>query len=159
MRVLLVWDGSGRAMAAFEEMLPLFRPAAFAHIEITMLVWPQRDTAMWADILEEQILSDDLHRAAAKVSADYAERLRAAVAPVAERVHVLIRDLEVVGAVKNGIVEFAADMVFFLIGSVAADSQIAIHLQEVLREVTVPVSVLHAPARVTSGGGAENAPG
>lgn len=158
MRALLVWDGSGRAMAAFEEMLPLLRPAAFAHVEIMMLVWPQRDTAMWTDILDRQILSDDLHRAAAQVSADYAECLRAAVAPVAERVHVSTLDVEVVGAVKNGIVEFAADMVFFLIGSVAADSQIATHLQEVLRDVTVPVSVLHAPARVTPGGAAGSAP-
>jgi len=145
MRALAVWDGSGHAMTALQQMLPLFRPAAFSHIEIMMLVWPQSDTAMWSDILEKQIELGDLHRAAAEVSAAYAERLRAAIASIAESVHVSIVNADAAAAVKAAIVEFRADLAIFLIGSVAPDSQVATSLQEVLRESRIPMSVLHAP--------------
>jgi hypothetical protein len=134
-------------MDALEHVLALFRPAAFSHIEIIMIVWPQSTTAMWSDILTQQAVSDDLHRAAAEVSTAYAERLRAVISSIAEEVHVSIVDAEAVQAVRTAIAEFRADIVFFLIGSVDADSQIATNLQDVLRESPVPVSVLHAPAR------------
>jgi hypothetical protein len=147
MRALSVWDGSSHAMTALEQVLPLFRPSAFSHIEIMMLVWPQSDTAMWSDILERQLVSGDLHRAAAEISTSYAERLRTTLSSIAENVHVSIVNAEAVGAVKTAILDFRADIVFFIMGSVGADSQIATNLQEVLRGSPVPVSVLHAPAR------------
>jgi len=134
-------------MAALECVVPLFRPLAFSHIEVMMLVWPQSDTAMWTDILERQSVVDDLHRAAAEVSAAYAERLRAALATLADDVHVSMVDAGAVAAVKTAIVKFRADIVFFLMGSVDVDSQVATNLQAVLGESPVPVSVLHAPAR------------
>jgi hypothetical protein len=136
-------------MTALEHALPLFRPSAFSHIEIMMLVWPQSDTAMWSDILEQQVVSGDLHRAAAEVSTSYADRLRRALSSIAEDVHVSVVDADAVGAVKAAIVEFRADIVFFIIGSVDRDSQIATNLQAVLHDSPVPVSVLHAPARVS----------
>jgi hypothetical protein len=147
MRAIAVWDGSGHAMTALEGVVPLFRPAAFSHIEILMLVWPQSATPMWSDILQQQVVSDDLHRAAAEVSTAYADRLRTAVASTAENVHVTIVDTDAVAAVKAAIVAFRADIVFFLIGSVDPDGQIATNLQDVLHENGVPVWVLHAPAR------------
>jgi hypothetical protein len=134
-------------MTALGHVLPLFRPSAFSHIEIMMLVWPQSDTAMWSDILEEEVTSGDIHRAAAEISTAYADRLRTTLSSIAEDVHVSIVDADAVSAVKAAIVEFRADIVFFIIGSVDADSQIAANLQDVLRESPVPVSVLHAPAR------------
>lgn len=151
MRAISVWDGSGHAMTALEHVLPLFRPAAFAHIEIMMLVWPQSTSAMWKDILEQQVVMDDLHRAAAEVSTSYADRLRTAVSPIAETVHVSIINADVVTSLLAAIVEFRADVVFFVIGSVDADSQVATGLQKILRESPVPVSVLHAPSHAIVG--------
>jgi hypothetical protein len=128
----------------------LFRPSAFSHIEIMMLVWPQSKTAMWSDILEQQVVLGDLHRTAAEVSTLYADRFRTAISPIAEVVAVSIVNADAAAAVKAAIVEFRADIVFFLIGSVDADSQVATSLQDVLRESPVPVSVLHASARSRS---------
>jgi hypothetical protein len=137
-------------MTALEHVVPLFRAAAFSHIEILLFVWPQSSTAMWKDILDRQAVTDDVHRAAAEVSAEYADRLRAVLLPTADDVHVTIVETDVVAAVRSAIVEFAADVVFFLIGNVAADSEVAIGLQQVLRETPVPVAVLHAPAQVAA---------
>jgi hypothetical protein len=150
MRALLVWDGSGHAMEALEQVVPLFRPSAFSHIEIMMLVWPQSDTAMWTDIQEQQLVSGDLHRAAAEVSTAYAERLRTTIASIAEDVHVTIVNADAVAAVKTAVVDFRSDIVIFVIGSVEPDSQVATSIQDILRECPVPVSVLHAPARAVT---------
>ena len=83
-------------MAALGQVVPLFRAQAFSHVEIMMLVWPQRDTPMWRDILEQQAISSDLHRSAAEVSTAYGDRLRMAIAPMAEDVHVSMVDAETV---------------------------------------------------------------
>jgi len=146
MRALCIWDGSGHAMAALGQVVPLFRGQAFSHIEIMMLVWPQRETAMWRDILEQEVVTSDLHRAAAEVSTAYGERLRAAVAPAAEDVHVSIVDEDTVPALKKATVDFRADLVFLVVGNVAPDSQVAENLRLIVRENTVPVWILHAPA-------------
>src|ERR1700733_14222872 len=90
MRGLCIWDGSGHAMEALQQVVPLFRAQAFSHIEIMMLVWPQRDTAMWRDILEREALAADLHRAAAEISTAYGDRLRKVILPTAKAVHVSI---------------------------------------------------------------------
>ena len=126
--------------------MPLFRARAFLHIEIMMLVWPQRDTAMWRVILEQQAVSDDLHRAAAEVSTAYGERLRSAISPAAGHVHVSIVDADTVPAVKKAILEFEADLVFFILERVEPDSQIAENMRAIVQESTVPLWVLHAPS-------------
>lgn len=123
-------------MPALEQVLPLFRPSAFSHIEIMMLVWPQSKTAMWSDILEQQVV---LGTCIAQPLRFPRSMLTAFARP--------FRDADAAAAVKAAIVEFRADIVFFLIGSVDADSQVATSLQDVLRESPVPVSVLHASAR------------
>jgi hypothetical protein len=137
-------------MAALGQVVPLFRAQAFSHIEIMMLVWPQRDTAMWRDILEQRAISSDLHRSAAEVSIAYGERLRAAISPMAADVHVSIVDAETVPAIRKAIVELRADIVFLVLGSVKPDSQIATNLREILRENPVPLWVLHAPAQTAT---------
>jgi hypothetical protein len=150
MRAICIWDGSGHAMAALEDIVPLFRARAFSQIEIMMLVWPQRDTAMWRDILERQAVSADLHRAAAEISTEYAERLRTAIFPMAEEVNVSIVDADTVPAIREAIVELRADLVFLVLGSVTPDSQIASNVREILRENPVPLWILHAPARTAT---------
>ena len=115
-----------------------------------MLVWPQRDTAMWRDILEQQVISSDLHRAAAEVSTAYGDRLRTAISPMAEDVVVSIVDAETVPAIRKAIVELRADIVFLVLGSVKTDSQVAANLRAILRENPVPLWVLHAPARTAT---------
>jgi hypothetical protein len=137
-------------MAALEQVAPLFREQAFSHIEIMMLVWPQRDTAMWRDILEQQVVLSDLHRAAAEVSTAYGDRLRTAISPIAEDVHVSIVNAATVPAIRKAILELRADIVFLVLGSFKPDSQIATTLREILRENPVPLWVLHAPARTAS---------
>jgi hypothetical protein len=146
MRAICLWDGSGRAMAALQQVVPLFRAQALSHVEIMMLVWPQRETAMWRDILEQQVISGDLHRAAADISTAYGERLRKAILSTAESVHVSIVDSDTVPAIRKAVAELQADFVFLVLGSVKPDSQVAVNVREVLRENTVPVWILHAPA-------------
>lgn len=150
MRALCIWDGSGHAMAALGQVVPLFRAQAFSHVEIMMLVWPQRDTAMWRDILEQDVISADLHRAAAEVSTAYGDRLRTVISPMAENVGVSIVDAETVPAIRKATVERRVDIVFLVVGSVKPDSEIATNLREILRENPVPLWVLHAPARTAT---------
>jgi hypothetical protein len=147
MRAICIWDGSGHAMAALEQVVPLFRAQALSHVEIMMLVWPQRETAMWRDILEQHVVVSDLHRAAAEISTAYGNRLRAVILPTAKTVHVSIVDTDTVPAIRKAIVEMRADIVFLILGSVKPDSQIATNMRELLRENPVPLWVLHAPAR------------
>ncbi len=147
MRAICLWDGSGRAMAALQQVVPLFRAQALSHVEIMMLVWPQRDSAMWRDILERQVVTSDLHRAAAEISTEYGERLRKTILPTAETVHVSIVDADTVPAVRKAVVELRADIIFLVLGSVKPDSQVANNLREILHENIVPLWVLHAPAR------------
>lgn len=149
-RAICIWDGSGHAMAALGQVVPLFRAHAWSHVDIMMLVWPQRDTAMWRDILEEHVIWGDLHRAAAEVSTAYGDRLRAAISPMAAEVDVSIIDAETVPAIRKAIVELQADIVFLIVGSVQTDSQIASNLRQILRENPVPVWVLHAPAQAAT---------
>jgi hypothetical protein len=144
MRAICLWDGSDHAMAALRQVVPLFRAQAFSHIEIMMLVWPQRDTPMWRVILEQRAVWSDLHQAAAEVSTAYGERLRAAILSAAEDVHVSIVDEDTVPAVRNAIAHFRADLVFCLIGPFEPDSQIAEKMRAIVRESTVPLWVLHA---------------
>jgi hypothetical protein len=150
MRAICIWDGSDHAMAALGQVVPLFRAQAFSHIEIMMLVWPQRETAMWRDILEQHVILADLHRAAAEVSTAYGDRLRTAISPMAEHADVSIVDAETVPAIRKAIVELQADIVFLVVGSVKPDSQIATNLREVLLENPVPLWILHAPAQTTT---------
>jgi hypothetical protein len=150
MRAICIWDGSGHALAALEQVVPLFRARAFSHIEIMMLVWPQRESAMWRDILEQHAVVADLHRAAAEISTEYGERLRTAILPTADGVHVSIVDADTVPAIRKAVVELRADLVFLVLGSVKPDSQVATNMREILRENTVPLWVLHAPARTAT---------
>jgi hypothetical protein len=137
-------------MAALEQVVPLFRAHAFSHIEIMMLVWPQRDTAMWRDILERHAVSSDLHRAAAEISTEYGDRLRTAISSTAEEVHVSIVDADTVPAIRKAVVDLRADLVFLVLGSVKPDSQVANNVREILHVNTVPLWVLHAPAVTTT---------
>lgn len=132
-------------MAALDQVVPLFRAHAFTHIEIMMLVWPQRDTAMWRDILEQQVVSGDLHRAAAEVSTAYGDRLRTAILPATASVHISVVDADTVPAIKKAIVEFRADLVFLVLGSVKPESQVAQNMRRLVNENAVPLWVLHAP--------------
>lgn len=113
-----------------------------------MLVWPQRDTAMWRDILEQEAVTNDLHRAAAEVSTAYGDRLRTAVSSAAADVHVSIVDADTVPAVRKAIVDFRADLVFLIVGAVKPDSQVADNVRQILRHNTVPVWLLHSPAQL-----------
>jgi hypothetical protein len=137
-------------MAALGQVVPLFRAQAFSHIEIIMLVWPQRDSAMWRVILEQQAVSGDLHRAAAEISTAYGGRLRTAISSAAEDVHVSIVDADTVPAIRKAIVDFKAGLVFCVLGGVEPDSQIAENMREIVRESTVPLWVLHAPVRTVT---------
>jgi hypothetical protein len=146
MRAICIWDGSGHAMGALRQVVPLFRPHAFSHIEIMMLVWPQRESAMWLDILEHHLVAADLHRAAAEISTEYGDRLRTTILPMADTVKVSIVDADTVPAIRKAIVELRADLAFLVVGSFEPDSQIAENLRDILREIPVPLWVLHAPA-------------
>jgi hypothetical protein len=135
-------------MAALQQVAPLFRERALSHIEIMMLVWPQRETAMWRDILEQHALSSDLHRAAAEVSTAYGERLRTVLLPFADAVAVSIVDADTVPALRKAVVELRADLVFLVVGNVKPDSQVAQNLRTIVLDNPVPVWILHAPAQV-----------
>jgi hypothetical protein len=147
MRAICLWDGSGRAMTALQQVVPLFRDRALSHVEIMMLVWPQRESAMWRDILEHQVISGDLHRSAAEISTAYGERLRKTILPTAHSVNVSIVDEDTVPAVRKATVDLKADILFLVVGNVPPDSQVAANLRAILDESQVPLWVLHAPAR------------
>ena len=100
-------------------------------------------------ILEQRVVAGDLHRAAAEVSTAYGNRLRTVLSSTAKDVHVTIMDADTVPAVKNALAEFEADLGFFILGAVESDSQIAENMRAIVRESTVPLWVLHAPARTT----------
>ena len=132
-------------MAALADVVPLLRPQAFTHVEIMMLVWPQRDTPMWRVILEQEAIASDLHRAAAEVSTAYGERLRTVLLSGAESVHVSIVDADTVPAVHKAIADHHADLAFLVVGPAAPESQVAANLRTILSEAAVPIWLLHAP--------------
>lgn len=45
MRMLVSWDGSGHALAALRDVMPLFRERSVEHVEIVLVTWPARDIA------------------------------------------------------------------------------------------------------------------
>jgi hypothetical protein len=145
MRIVCVWDGSGHAMAALESVVPLFQPQAVALVEILMVIWPQRDTAMWQDIAERAVVADDLHRAAAEVATADAMRLRAVLSPLAAEVTVATADGETIPAVAKAIRNLDADLLLLIIGPHDPSGTIADHLRSIVRDATVPVWILHAP--------------
>jgi hypothetical protein len=134
-------------MTALVRSVPLLRAQAFSHIEIMMLVWPQRDTPMWRVILEQEAVANDVHRAAAEVSIAYGNRLRAAILPAAADVHVSIVDEDTLPAIKKAIVNLRPDLVFLVVGQYEPDSQVAGNLRAIMRESTVPLWILHAPRK------------
>jgi hypothetical protein len=133
-------------MTALQQVVPLFRPQGLSHVEIMMLVWPQRETAMWRDILEHQVVSGDLHRSAAEISTEYGERLRKTISSTAHSVNVSIVDEDTVPAIRKATADLKADLVFLVLGNVPRDSQVATNLRAILDETTIPLWVLHAPS-------------
>ncbi len=123
----------------------MLRARAFSHVEVMMLVWPQRDTPMWRVILEQQVVAGDLHRAAADVSMAYGDRLRAAILPAAENVHVSIVDADTVPAVRRAVADLRPDLVFLVVGTYDPASGVAANLREIMHESAVPLWILHAP--------------
>jgi hypothetical protein len=132
-------------MAVLESVVPLFRPKAVSLVEIVMIVWPQRDTAMWRDIAERAVIADDLHRAAAEVSTSYAHRLRAVLSPLAHEVTIATVDGETLPAVDKKIRALGADLLLLVVGPHDPTGTIADHLRSIINEATVPVWILHAP--------------
>src|SRR5471030_3141471 len=86
MRMLVSWDGSGHALGALRNVMRLFRERSVEHAEIVLVTWPARDIARWSDIYERQIVTDDLHRAAAEVTADEVQLLEEIIRPIARSV-------------------------------------------------------------------------
>jgi hypothetical protein len=100
---------------------------------------------MWRVILEQQVVAEDLHRAAADVSIAYGNRLRAAIAPAAADVHVSIIDADTVPAVRKAVTELRPDLVFLVVGTYDPASAVAENLRRIMHESTVPLWILHAP--------------
>ena len=149
MRIVVSWDGSGHALATLRGIGDLFRPAAFEHIEILLHVWPPVDIPRWADIREEQVLSDDLHRAAAQTSDDELSRLTTVLKPLATSIAGRTADGDFVELVRNAVEQSRAEMVFIAAGTRDESGHIEEAVIRVVRTSTVPTLVLRSPNPAT----------
>jgi nucleotide-binding universal stress UspA family protein len=146
MRIVVGWDGSGHALAALREITDLFRPGALDHIEIVLPVWPATDTPRWADIREQQVLSDDLHQAAAQTAADELSRLTAVLRPLAKSVSAHSGVGDAVELLLAAVQKSRADMLLIAAGTRDASGHIEETLQRIVRTSTVPTLILRSPS-------------
>ena len=149
MRIVVSWDGSGHALATLRGIGDLFRPAAFEHIEILLHVWPPVDIPRWADIREEQVLSDDLHQAAARTVDHELSRLTAILEPLAKSVAAYAADGEFVDLVRIAVEHSRAEMVLIAAGTRDTSGDIEKAITGVVRTSTVPTLVLRSPNPAT----------
>jgi hypothetical protein len=143
MRAICIWDGSEAGLIALETVLPLLKKKSFEHIEIMMLIWPARDSAMWTEIYAEQLVYDDLHRAAATVSTRYAAKLRALVEQLTSSSNVSRIDAETVPAIRAAVPRIGAELVLVVVGHVDPDGIVGRNLMGIVAESIVPIWILH----------------
>jgi len=145
MRMLVCWDGSGHALGALRDVMPLFREQAVELAEILLVTWPARDIARWSDIYERQIVTDDLHRAAAEVTAEEMQLLEEIIRPIARRVTSSMADGPYIEIMTAAIERTNADLVLILIGTHDASGIIAQTMQEWAQSASIPTLVLRPP--------------
>jgi nucleotide-binding universal stress UspA family protein len=148
MRMLVAWDGSGHGLAALRDIVPLMRAQALANIEILLVVWPQRANAMWSDIREQQLIRDDIHRAAAEIAINDAEQLQTILAPLAKTMSTTIADGEVAQVIQDSIHRADAELLLLLVGHYDPGGLIAETLQELVRTSPIPTLILHPAGRL-----------
>jgi transcriptional regulator of acetoin/glycerol metabolism len=146
MRMLVSWDGSGHALGALRDVMPLFRERSVELAEIVLVTWPARDIARWSDIYERQIVSDDLHRAAAEVTGEEVQLLEEIIRPIARKVTSSTADGPYVAVMTAAIERTNADLVLIMLGTHDASGVIAQTMQAWAQNASIPTLVLRPPA-------------
>jgi hypothetical protein len=146
MRMLVSWDGSGHALGALRDVMPLFRERSVELAEIVLITWPARDIPRWSDIYERQIVADDLHRAAAEVTGEEVQLLEEIIRPIARRVTSSTADGPYVEIMTAAIERTNADLVLLLLGTHDASGVIAQTMQTWAQSASIPTLVLRPPA-------------
>jgi hypothetical protein len=149
MRIVVSWDGSGHALATLRGIGDLFRPAAFEHIEVVLHIWPPVDIPRWEDIRAEQVLSDDLHQAAARTAADELAQLTTVLKPLTKSIAGRNEDGEFVDIIRAAVERTKAEMVFIAAGTRDASGHIEEAVMGVVQTSTVPTLVLRSPNAAT----------
>lgn len=144
--MVALWDGSDDGLEALSSVIPLFGEQTIEHIEIVLAIWPPRDNAMWADIQERQIITDDLHSAAAEVANEDSARIKDILTPVTQSIATSIRS----GSVKEVLFELAVEtrgtIVLAVLGHDDPSGIIQKTVQEIVSRSAVPTWVLRAGA-------------
>ncbi len=147
MRIIVSWDGSGHAIGTLRSVIGLFGEAAAEHIEIVLTVWPPRDIALWSDIQERQLLSDDLHRAAALVAAEDLHELEDLLRPLAKSIAASTTNGPFPEIIAAAVARTRADLLFIIAGTHDAHNVLQEGLRAVVAASTIPTLVLRPPAQ------------
>jgi len=149
MRMVVTWDGSGHALEALRNVVGLFREQSVEHIEIVLAIWPPRDIAMWSDIQQQQILSDDLHRAAAEVGADEVQRLEEILRPITRAISSSTANGHISDIVVATIARTHADFLFVLAGTHDASGVIQETMRSIVAQSKIPTLILRPAGNST----------
>jgi hypothetical protein len=145
MRMIVSWDGSGHAMEALRSVIGLFRDRSVEHVEIILTVWPPRDIALWADIQEQQFVSQDLHTAAAQVASDDVHRLEELFRPIARSIATSTTDGPFADVIDAAIERTKADMLFVIAGARDPHNPVQETMRAVVIDSKIPTWILRPP--------------
>ncbi len=145
MKLIVAWDGSGHALDALQGVVALFRPRAFTQVECILNEWPPRDTAMWADV-RARIGIDDTHDAAGEVVASAAQRLRTVVGPLGDSTSVSVTTGDPAENLRKAANASGVGLLLIAIGPHDTSGVLAETTRALVREASVPVLIVHAPA-------------
>jgi hypothetical protein len=146
-RIIVTWDGSGHGLGALEQLVGLLRARSVERIDIVVLQWPPKATAMWLDVETRQVLVDDLHRAAAEIAAENARRLAATLAPISSSISSSIRVGEFDDVFFEVMWETKADLLLVVLGSYDPSGIIEETLHHVISKSKIPMWIVRAPRR------------
>jgi nucleotide-binding universal stress UspA family protein len=145
MRMIVTWDGSGHGLGALRDLVPLLRGDKIDHIEILLTIWPPHENALWADIRDQQFISDDLHQAAAQVATTAAARLHELLAPLSASIATSTASGERSELILKAIENSQADVVMIVIGNHDPTGTIREGVQDVVNASGVPTWIVRAP--------------
>ena len=146
MRMIVSWDGSGHALGALRSVVGLFREQSVEHVEVVLRIWPPNDIARWSDIRQQQLVADDLHRAAAEVAANEVQLLEAVLSRIAQTIGSATPDGPFVAAIADAIERTRADLLFVLAGAHDASGTIEEAMRSVVEQSKIPTLILRSPA-------------
>jgi hypothetical protein len=146
MRIVVSWDGSGHAIGVLRSVVALMRDQSVEHVEIVVSVWPQRDIARWADIHERQVISDDLHRAAAEEAQVEVKELEEILRPIAQSIVSTEPAGPYLDVLFAAVERTKADLLLVVAGAHDPSHVIEKTTLEIVAQSKVPTWILRPPA-------------